>query len=247
MLPKRSSASDIETLKIDFCNKYQTALPKRSEFVQGLWKKEAALFDQTCLSLLQTTQHLNDWFDPIDPMISISQQEVCDLHSKLFTSLKQKGVTSQAEYISFSYLITLDLYLNANQQEDYESCINSKMVADPKQYCKDWFATLDHPVFGLWGTTQREDMCIQAAAVVNVDCEGNKKCNACAIALAQVYVSYEKHVNDLYAKTFQDYEKQMFQSLDAENKRQQMKATLNGAASAAAAKTQLSQTNKRLA
>lgn len=99
---------------MDYCTKYQQALPKRSEFVQYLWNKEGSSFSSECLNFLQTSQNLNEWFDPIDPMISISQQEVCDLHAKLFASLRQKGVTSLAEYISFSYLITLDMYINAN-------------------------------------------------------------------------------------------------------------------------------------
>jgi hypothetical protein len=56
-----------------------------------------------------------------------------------------------AEYVSFSYLITLDLYLNANQQEDYESCINSKVLAAPIQFCNQFLK--EHQVFGLWSPT----------------------------------------------------------------------------------------------
>lgn len=78
---------------------------------------------------------MNVWFDPIDPMVSISQQEICDLHKKLFASLQSKGITSLAEYVSFSYLISLDLYLNANEQEDYESCINTQVTSRPKKFC----------------------------------------------------------------------------------------------------------------
>jgi hypothetical protein len=68
-------------------------------------------------------------------MQAISQHEICQVHKKLFSSLKQRGVTSLAEYVSYSYLTILDLYLNANQQEDYESCINAQVLRDPKSYC----------------------------------------------------------------------------------------------------------------
>ena len=68
-------------------------------------------------------------------MQAISQHEICQVHKKLFSSLKQRGVTSLAEYVSYSYLTILDLYLNANQQEDYESCINAEVLRDPKSYC----------------------------------------------------------------------------------------------------------------
>ena len=91
-------------------------------------------------------------------MVSISQQEICDIHKKLFASLRAKGITSMAEYVSFSYLVTLDLYLNANQQEDYESCINSRVLAAPKQYCKDFLS--GNLVFSLWNGAQQEDQCI---------------------------------------------------------------------------------------
>jgi len=94
---------------------------------------------------------LNVWFDPIDPLTSISQQEICDLHWKLFESMKNKGITSLAEYASFSYIISLDLYLNAFEQEDYESCINSKVLNSPKRFCEDFVA--DSPNFILWNST----------------------------------------------------------------------------------------------
>jgi len=129
MISKRSNPDNIETLKIDFCSKYTESLPKRTDFVKTLkGKANDEDFDNTCIDLLQTQSGLNYWFDPIDPMVSISQQEISDLHKKLFNSLQKKGVTSLAEYVSFSYLVTLDLYLNANQQEDYESCINTQVV-----------------------------------------------------------------------------------------------------------------------
>ena len=83
---------------------------------------EGVFFSAKCLEYLAegTT---NYWFDPIDPSASISQSEICDMFSKLFAQLKAKGITSVAEYISFSYMITLDLYLYAHEQNDFESCI----------------------------------------------------------------------------------------------------------------------------
>jgi len=48
-------------------------------------------------------------------MVSISDSEVCDTHSKLFNALRSRGITSTAEFVTFSYLITLDLYFTANQ------------------------------------------------------------------------------------------------------------------------------------
>lgn len=73
-------------------------------------------FNNVCLDYLKTySTQLNYWFDPIDPITSISQQEICDLHSTLFAALRSEGIYSLAEYTAFSYLTGLDLYLNANQ------------------------------------------------------------------------------------------------------------------------------------
>jgi hypothetical protein len=103
---------------------------------------------------------LNVWFDPIDPLTSIASQEICDLHKKLFASLAAKGINSLAEYSSFSYLITLDLYLNAYEQEDYESCINANVLFAPKQFCEGF---IDESVnFELWNQTSQENACITA-------------------------------------------------------------------------------------
>lgn len=54
MVSKKSSKEAIETLKLDFCNKYATIIPNRTAFIQALKTKgaEAADFDQACLSEL---------------------------------------------------------------------------------------------------------------------------------------------------------------------------------------------------
>jgi hypothetical protein len=36
----------------------------------------------------QQQSGINEWFDPIDPMQAISQHEICQVHKKLFASLK---------------------------------------------------------------------------------------------------------------------------------------------------------------
>jgi hypothetical protein len=43
--------------------------------------------------------------------------------------------------------------------------------------------------------------------------------DGCAIVMARLFKSYQRYLNDNYASYFQDYEKKIFSSLDAENKR----------------------------
>ena len=91
-------------------------------------------------------------------MVSISQNEICDLHGKLFESLKDKGITSLSEFISFSYLITLDLFLSANEQEDYESCINFDVADEPKKHCLKFLNS--QPVFQMWEQEDKDKVCL---------------------------------------------------------------------------------------
>ena len=99
----------------DFCDTYETILPKRTNFVKKIKDiEDPAEFQTACLSSLAENPELNSWFDPIDPLSSITQKEVCDLHQKLFESLRSKQRSSAAEYISFSYIASLDLFLNAH-------------------------------------------------------------------------------------------------------------------------------------
>jgi hypothetical protein len=114
MVPKASSEDDLESLTYHFCNNYMTTMPLRTSFVETLMETSTDSFTSTCMTLLTTTEGINMWYDPIDPMISISDSEVCDIHMKLFTALRTRGITSLAEYTTFSYLITLDLYFTAN-------------------------------------------------------------------------------------------------------------------------------------
>ena len=87
-------------------------------------------FTKKCFAAQDETSGIitNAWFDPIDPQASITQQEVCDLHFQLFKQLRDKQRTSLSEFVSFSYLASLDLFINANMQEDFENCINMDVV-----------------------------------------------------------------------------------------------------------------------
>lgn len=176
----------------------------------------SADFDNLCEEYLSSTDGINIWFDPIDPLTSISQTEICDLHSILFESLESHGITSLAEYVSFSYLVSLDLYLNAYEQEDYESCINSEVLEDPEDYCNDFFDDSDN--FNLWSSAEQTTMCEAVDALVTTDCDADEYCDACAILTADIYQTYENFMNDLYSTIFQAYEDDMFDTLEAENK-----------------------------
>jgi hypothetical protein len=109
-------ADDEDTLDTyieSYCENYLDDLTSRTEFVEALKDVDEDDFYNTCEEYLSTSESINIWFDPIDPLTSISQTEICDLHYILFESLASKGITSLAEYVAFSYLVSLDLYLNA--------------------------------------------------------------------------------------------------------------------------------------
>lgn len=105
---------DFDTYVDNFCDKHEEVLPLRTHFVKNInGIEDAKDFQDACFAQLAENGSLNSWFDPIDPLSSITQKEICDLHFKLFKSLQEKQRTSLAEYVSFSYLASLDLFLNA--------------------------------------------------------------------------------------------------------------------------------------
>ena len=122
---EEDAADDFDKYVDDFCVNYADVLPQRTTFVKAIADvDEPEAFEEACFAQLALQPTLNTWFDPIDPLSSITQKEICDLHYKLFASLRAKQRTSLSEYTSFSYLASLDLFLNAHQQEDFENCVN---------------------------------------------------------------------------------------------------------------------------
>ena len=91
---------------------------------------------------------MNTWFDPIDPLAQISTDEICKMHFKLFGRLQERGRTSISELASFSYLASLDLFIHAAAQIDYESCINMAVVESPNQWTTDFVTS--NSVFLVW-------------------------------------------------------------------------------------------------
>lgn len=126
----------------------------------------------------------NAWFDPIDPHASITQNEICDLHFELFKQLREKQRTSLSEFVSFSYLATLDLFVNANMQEDFENCVNMAVIESPNEWATS-FVT-GNPVFLIWDQTSMLQVAAQAAQAVTAacpnaaDCLATGNCSACA-------------------------------------------------------------------
>lgn len=67
----------------DFCDNYSNSLPQRTKFVDALKDiSDQTAFTKACFAAQDEKDGFveNDWFDPIDPQASISQQEICDLH-----------------------------------------------------------------------------------------------------------------------------------------------------------------------
>jgi len=62
--------------------------------------------------------------------------------------LKEKQRTSLAEFVSFSYLASLDLFINANMQEDFECCVNLDVAEQPNQWTTQ-FVT-NNAAFRIW-------------------------------------------------------------------------------------------------
>jgi len=116
-------------------------------------------FVDACKPLVKQAQ--NSWFDPIDPAVSISQAEICQMHKQLFNSLKLKGITATAEAIAFSYLTDLDLFANANEQEDYENAIELEVKQTPKQACLS--VVTENYFFAMWDQNVKDQKCTEAA------------------------------------------------------------------------------------
>lgn len=216
---------DFQNYVDDFCDAYLTVLPKRTEFVRAInGVEDPKEFEDACFAQLASTPQLNTWFDPIDPLSSITQKEICELHYKLFTSLRDKQRTSLAEYVSFSYIASLDLFLNAHMQEDYENCVNQQVVKHPNQWVSSFVR--DHPAFKNWESNTQAETMGQVATAVDAECADKatcaatgacESCDGCSIAISRIYFAYQTYLNNLYAATFKTYSESMFDRLHQAN------------------------------
>jgi len=56
-----------------FCTDYESMMPQRTTFVRALSQiKDANDFQDACFAQLAEQPTLNIWFDPIDPLSSIT-------------------------------------------------------------------------------------------------------------------------------------------------------------------------------
>jgi hypothetical protein len=82
----------------------------------------------------------------------------------LFSSLHEKDRTSIAEFTSFSYLASLDLFLNAHQQEDFENCVNKDVIDNPNQWTTAFIT--NHSAFKNWANAEKIDVAAATGAVI---------------------------------------------------------------------------------
>jgi hypothetical protein len=220
-----STKEDFDMYVSNFCENHALVLPKRTEFIKEVSHiEDAEEFTTACFNHLDDTPTLNTWFDPIDAIASVTQQEVCDLHFKLFESLREKQRTSTAEFVSFSYLASLDLFLNAYQQEDYENCVNMELVEKPAQWITEFVTS--HPGLLIWSTTAKTDIAAETGADITQKCADSKACSetgaceacdGCSSGIARVYRTFELYLNTLFAEKFRDYSENMFNKLHEAN------------------------------
>ena len=159
----------------DFCSNYVNVVPQRKTFVKALYQiEDQTMFQTQCQNQLESQPLLNTWFDPIDPLSSITQKEICDLHFALFQSLRAKKRTSIAEYTTFSYLASIDLFLNAMEQEDYENCVVSEVVTHPENWVTDY--TTSHAAFQNWEPSKMINVMADAGQAVTSQCADYVTC-----------------------------------------------------------------------
>lgn len=146
------------------------------------------------------------------------------MHYKLFASLHEKDRTSIAEFTSFSYLASLDLFLNASQQEDFENCTNKDVIESPSEWTTS-FVT-NHTAFKNWELSEMIDVAAKTGDAIKADCKDKKECAAtgacqqcdgCSIAISRIYKAYEVYLNNLFASTFKVHSEAMFNKLHEAN------------------------------
>jgi hypothetical protein len=84
LVPYADDEDTLDTYIESYCENYLDDLPSRTEFVEALKDVDEDDFYNTCEEYLSSSESINIWFDPIDPLTSISQTEICDLHYILF-------------------------------------------------------------------------------------------------------------------------------------------------------------------
>jgi len=221
----KQAQEDMDTYVEDFCTNYSPVLPMRTDFVKTIYNVEDKdAFTKACIDKLSATPTLNTWFDPIDPLSSITSQEICDLNYKLFTTLKEKQRTSLSEFVSFSYLASLDLFLNAQMQEDYENCVNLDVIADPNQWITNFIT--EHPSFKIWDNQGKLDVAATTATAIQTACADSatcaatgqcQACDGCSIGISRIFKTFQSYMNKLYADTFKDHSEKMFNKLHEAN------------------------------
>lgn len=146
------------------------------------------------------------------------------MHFKLFDSLREKQRTSIAEFVSFSYLASLDLFLNAYQQEDYENCVNMDVIEQPNQWITEFVTS--HPALLIWKNQDKLDIAASSGTDITNKCADQATCRAagtcdacdgCSHGIARVYRTFELYLNTMFADKFRDYSETMFNKLHEAN------------------------------
>ena len=64
---------DFDKYVLDFCNTHEDVMPQRTQFVKEInGVEDPADFQDACFKQLAEQPTLNTWFDPIDPLSSIT-------------------------------------------------------------------------------------------------------------------------------------------------------------------------------
>lgn len=78
--------------------------------------------------------------------------------------MRRKSLTTLADYVIYSYTLTYQMYLNAQEEAIFEKCIDSRMISDPADYCLRTVAPTIN--LTLWTDSNEYSACKDGAQVI---------------------------------------------------------------------------------
>lgn len=162
------AGDNITTYADSYCKYLTTGIADKISMINTLasYDPSNSNFSEMCYTELTTTT--NYWFDPVIPSEFILVGDMCQAYNDLFLELSNRNITIFDDQVIYAYTLVYQMYLNAQEEQIFEKCVDSKMLSDTVNYCET--TIVGSLNLTLWTTSNEDTACGDAAVIIEDDC-----------------------------------------------------------------------------
>ncbi|CDW72804.1 UNKNOWN [Stylonychia lemnae] len=203
-----------------FCETFGDGYQQRKRLISKVYMdQDQESFNTKCVDFYDYNYDKDlSKFDPLDMSDRLESFYFCDSLFKMIQVLKTHKKDQLADIIRYSYIMSLQTFIETYQANDYGRC--EEIEAQKDTFCSDFFEWRSD--FALWTAKQSQQICgkVTLSAKEQPDIQ-----DMCAYTITRVYGMYNQYMNkildNILSKEIQALNQELDKQIQSQHKKEE--------------------------